>query len=261
MKKLLYSISIIILISSCSEYQKALNSDEVSVKFNLGTELYDAEKYSKASRLFAQILPQYRGKPQAQKLTYMQAMCFYNTKDYNSSSYQMERFVNSYPDSEKVEEMAFLGAKSYYLMAPIFSKDSEDTKIAIDKLQQFINAFPESEFNDDANKLIFELDYRLELKEFNIALQYNVLTDYQAAIKSFENFLIDFPGSDLREKAMYYRFDSAYKLAINSVVWRQKERIENAVSYFNSFKNSYNDSELLDEMESKISELSEINNI
>jgi len=261
MKKLLYSISILILISSCSEYQKALNSDEVSVKFNLGTELYDAEKYSKASRLFAQILPQYRGKPQAQKLTYMQAMCFYNTKDYNSSSYQMERFVNSYPDSEKVEEMAFLGAKSYYLMAPIFSKDSEDTKIAIDKLQQFINAFPESEFNDDANKLTFELDYRLELKEFNIALQYNVLTDYQAAIKSFENFLIDFPGSDLREKAMYYRFDSAYKLAINSVVWRQKERIENAVSYFNSFKNSYNDSELLDEMESKISELSEINNI
>ena len=261
MKKLLYSISILILISSCSEYQKALNSDEVSVKFNLGTELYDAEKYSKASRLFAQILPQYRGKPQAQKLTYMQAMCFYNTKDYNSSSYQMERFVNSYPDSEKVEEMAFLGAKSYYLMAPIFSKDSEDTKIAIDKLQQFINAFPESEFNDDANKLIFELDYRLELKEFNIALQYNVLTDYQAAIKSFENFLIDFPGSDLREKAMYYRFDSAYKLAINSVVWRQKERIENAVSYFNSFKNSYNDSELLDEMESKILELSEINNI
>lgn len=261
MKKLLYSISILILISSCSEYQKALNSDEVSVKFNLGTELYDAEKYSKASRLFAQILPQYRGKPQAQKLTYMQAMCFYNTKDYNSSSYQMERFVNSYPESEKVEEMAFLGAKSYYLMSPIFSKDSEDTKIAIDKLQEFINAFPESEFNDDANKLIFELDYRLELKEFNIALQYNVLTDYQAAIKSFENFLIDFPGSDLREKALYYRFDSAYKLAINSVVWRQKERIENAVSYFNSFKNTYNDSEFLDEMESKISELSEINNI
>ena len=261
MKKLLYSISILILISSCSEYQKALNSDEVSVKFNLGTELYDAEKYSKASRLFAQILPQYRGKPQAQKLTFMQAMCFYNTKDYNSSSYQMERFVNSYPESEKVEEMAFLGAKSYYLMSPIFSKDSEDTKIAIDKLQEFINAFPESEFNDDANKIIFELDYRLELKEFNIALQYNVLTDYQAAIKSFENFLIDFPGSDLREKALYYRFDSAYKLAINSVVWRQKERIENAVSYFNSFKNTYNDSEFLDEMESKISELSEINNI
>jgi outer membrane protein assembly factor BamD len=81
-----------------------------------------------------------------------------------------------------------------------------------------------------------------------------------AAIKSFENFLIDFPGSDLREKAMYFRFDSAYKLAINSVVWRQNERIENAVSYFNSFINNYKESEFLVEMETKMSELTEINN-
>ena len=78
--------------------------------------------------------------------------------------------------------------------------------------------------------------------------------------ESFENFLIDFPGSDLREKAMYYRFDSAYKLAINSVVWRQKERIENAVSYFNSFINNYKESEFLVEMEAKMSELTDINN-
>ena len=46
-----------------------------------------------------------RGKPQAQKLTYAYYV-FLQHKDYNSSSYQMERFVNSYPDSEKVEEMA-----------------------------------------------------------------------------------------------------------------------------------------------------------
>ena len=259
MKKLLYSISILILISSCSEYQKALNSDEVSVKFNLGSEFYDAEKYSKASRLFSQILPQYRGKPQAQKLTYMQAMCFYNTGDFNSSSYQMERFVNSYPDSEKVEEMAFLGAKSYYLMAPKYSNDSKDTKIAIDKLQQFINSFPESEYINNANKLIFELDYRLEMKEFNIALQYNELTDYQAAIKSFENFLIDFPGSELREKALYYRFDSAYKLAVLSVIWKQEERIKIAEGYFNSFINIYNESEFMNDMETKMIELSKLN--
>ena len=261
MKKLTYILLLLLFFYNCSEYQKALNSDEVAVKYNLGTELYDLEKYSKASRLFAQILPQYRGKPQAQKLTYMYAMCLYKSKDYNSSSYQMERFVNSYPQSEKLEEMAFFGAKSYYMMAPSYSKDSGDTKIAIDKLQQFINTFPDSNYIIQANNLIFELDYRLELKEFNIALQYNVLTDYQAAIKSFENFLMDFPGSDLREKAMYYRFDSAYKLAINSVQWKQRERIENAVSYFNSFKNNYKESDFLIEMEVKMTTLKEINNI
>lgn len=261
MKRILKILLFTLIISSCGKFQKALNSDEVSVKFNLGTELYEQKKYSKASRLFSQILPQYRGKPQAQKLSYMQSMCFYNLKDFNSSSYQMERFINSYPESEKLDEMAFLSAKSYYMMAPIYSKDPRDTKIAIDKLQEFIDSFTESKYLEEANDLIFELDSRLEQKEFNIALQYNHLTDYQAAIKSFENFLIEFPGSDLREKAMYYKFDSAFKLALNSVKWKQKERIDNATSYFNSFKNSYKDSDFLEDMESKISELNNLNNI
>jgi len=48
---------------------------------------------------------------------------------------------------------------------------------------------------------------------------------------------------------------------ISSAVKKVIPSIENAVNYFNSFKNTYNDSEFLDEMESKISELSEINNI
>ena len=157
--------------------------------------------------------------------------------------------------------MAFLGAKSYYLTAPVFSKDPENIKIAIDKLQEFINTYPDSKLINDANELIFELDYRLEFKDYSIALQYNVLTDYEASIKSFDNFLVDFPGSKLREKALYYRFDSAYKLAINSVVWKQSERINNVVSYYNSFKNNYKESEFLREMEIKIEELVKLNNI
>ena len=33
---------------------------------------------------------------------------------------------------------------------------------------------------------------------------------------------------------MYYKFDSAYQLAINSVEWKQSERTEKAISYYNS---------------------------
>ena len=107
MKKLIYFIFIFSLSYSCGEYQKALNSDEVAVKFNLGTELYDAEKYSKASRLFAQILPQYRGKPQAQKLTYMQAMCFYNTKDYNSHPIKWKDLLIHIQIAKKLKKWPF----------------------------------------------------------------------------------------------------------------------------------------------------------
>ena len=246
------------LILSCSEYQKALNSDVIADKFILATSLYDKGEYKKANRLFTQIVPQYRGKPQAQKLMYMHAKCFYETKSYYTANYQCERFASTYPDSEKAQEIAFLGAKSYYHLAPIFSKDSKETITAIEKLQAFINTFPESEYIQEANELVFNLDFRLEMKAYDTALQYNTLTDYQASIKAFDNFILDFPGSKLREKAMYYRFDSSYRLALNSVSWKMQERIDKATSHYNSLKRSYDSSEFIQDAEMKLNELNEL---
>jgi outer membrane protein assembly factor BamD len=243
MKKLIYILVILIAFSSCNEYQKALKSEDIATKFKLGTELYDAGKYNKANRLFVQIVPKYRGKPQAEKLMYMYSMTFYKTKDYYTANYQMERFVSSYANSEKMEEIAYLGAKSYYNLSPIFSKEQKETIEAIEKLQEFINRFPESEYLSEANILVKELEYKLENKAYSIAKQYNHIEDFEASIKSFDNFILEFPGTSLRENAMFYRLDSAYKLAINSVPWKKEERLKTAITYFNSLNKAYANSE------------------
>ena len=258
MKRTIFTLLVLITFSSCGEYQEAINGDDISTKFSLGTTLYDDGKFTKANRLFEQIVPKYRGKPQAQKLMYMHAMCFYETKDYRTSNYRMEKFVNTYPNSEKNEEIAFLAAKSYYFMSPVFSKDQTDTKIAIDKLQLFINTFPESEYIEAVNKLIFELDYRLEFKAYSTALQYNTLNDHESAIMSFNNFVVEFPGSSLREKVLYYKFDSAYRLAINSVDFKKEDRIGDAIGYYNSFIKYYSESEYIEDLNLKFDELKQL---
>ncbi len=247
MKKYIYILVVIIALSSCNEYQKALKSEDVATKFKLGTELYDAGKYSKANRLFVQIVPKYRGKPQAQKLMYMYSMTFYKMRDYYTSNYQFERFVSAYQNSEKVEEIAFLGAKSYYNLSPVYTKEQKETIEAIEKLQEFINRFSESQYLSEANTLVKELEYKLENKAYSIAKQYNRIQDFQASIKSFDNFILDFPGTSLREKAMFYRLDAAYKLAINSVPWKKEERLKTAITYFNSFNKAYTKSEHIQE--------------
>ena len=189
---------------------------------------------------------------------YMHAMCFYNNKDYYTSNYRMEKFVNTYPNSEKNEEMAFLAAKSYYFMSPVYSKDQTDTKVAIEKLQLFINTYPESILISEANLLIFELDYKLEFKSYTNALQFNTLNDHESAIKSFDNFIVDFPGSSLREKVLYFKFDSAYKLAVNSVNYKMQERINDAIGFYNSFMKYYNESEYLDDLNTKFNQLKQL---
>jgi len=243
-----------LLISSCSEFQKALKSEDTATKFSLGTELFDAGKYSKANRLFAQIVPSYRGKPQAEKLMYMYSMSYYFMKDYHLSGYQLERFESTYPNSEKAEEALYLSAKSYYMLSPVYSKDQKETKEAIDKLQLFINKYPESQYLGEANTLVKELDFKLERKAFEIARQYNITayyesSDYEAAIKAFDNFLLEYPGSSFREKAMFYRLESAHKLAINSVPNKKEERLNIAMGYYNAFKRYYANSEFYPEAE------------
>jgi outer membrane protein assembly factor BamD len=247
MKKLFYLLITFAVLSSCGQYQKALKKPDISEKFIVGEEMYNKGKFDKANKLFAQIVPEYRGKPQAEKLMFLYANTFYETKDYYLASYQFERFASSYPQSEKVEEALFISGKSSYMLSPVYSKDQTETKDAIEKLQGFINLYPDSAFTPEANQLVRELDFKLEKKAFEIAKQYNKIAgytgDYNASIKAFDNFILNFPGSPYREEAYFYKLDSAYKLAINSVESKRKDRLEDVKIHYNNYKKSYKESE------------------
>lgn len=249
MKNFFYILLVFAVVSSCSEYQKVLKNPDIAQKFKAGEALYNEGSFAKANKLFAQIVPNYRGKPQAQKLMYLYSKSFYEMKDYYVAGYQFERFASSYPKSEKLEEASFLSVKSYYMLSPRYSKDQKETKEAVEKLQEFINLFPESEYVAEANTLVKELVYKLEKKDFEIAKQYNTISDYEASIRSFDNFIFQYPGSTFREDALFLKLDSAYKLAINSVKSKKMARLDTAKEYLGVFNKTYSDSKYLDDLD------------
>ncbi|GAB4158465.1 MAG: outer membrane protein assembly factor BamD [Winogradskyella sp.] len=255
MKQATYILFAAILLVSCSDFQKALKSEDIAQKFTMADELYEAEKWSKSKRLLDQILPKYRGKPQAEKLTYMHANCSYEMGDYYIASYHFDKFTDIYPQSEKAEEAAFKSAKGYYFNSPVYSKEQKETIEAVEKLQLFVNAYPNSEYLIEANTLVKELDFKLEKKAFEIAKQYDLIRDYKASIKSFNNFLLEFPGSSLREDALFYRLDAAYNLAVLSVDDLKEDRINDALGYYNALKRAYPNSKYLEEANIKKEEL------
>ena len=257
MKRAFYILLLAVLLVSCSDFQKALKSEDVAEKFRLGNELYEAGKWSKAYRLLNQILPKYRGKPQAEKLTFMHAMCSYKMGDYYISSYHFEKFTDIYPKSDKAEEAAFLGAKGYYFNSPIYSKEQKETIEAIEKLQLFVNAYPNSEYLAEVNSLVKELDFKLEKKAYEIAKQYDQIRDFKASVKSFNNFLLEFPGSTLRNDAMFYRLDAAYNLAILSIDELKEQRLIDAIGYHKALLKAYPDTEYLEDANEMSKELEE----
>ena len=264
MKKGILLLVILIVAASCGEYQKVLKSEDTALKYSTAEKLYneakagegnERRKFRRALRIFEQIVPAYRGKPQAQKLMFLYADTYYELGDYFLAGYQFERFVESYPESDKLEEAAFKGAKSYYFLSPRYDLDQTETHKAIGKLQAFINRFPESERMDEASDLVQELRIKLERKAYEIAKQYHHTRNYKAAITAFDNFLLEYPGSPFREKAFFYKFESAYLYAINSYAYAMEERLEAALKYYNDYKRYYPEGEFISQAETAFSDI------
>lgn len=248
-----------IVLSSCSQYQEVLRKDDVGKKYAFADSLYQAGKYRKGLKLMEQIVPLYRGKPQGEKLMYIYANTYYQLEDYYFSGYQFERFTQAYPQSDSVEVASFKSAKSFYQLSPKFSLDQKDTYKGLEKLQEFINNYPDSDKRMEANTLVAELREKLEKKEFKTAVQYLHVEDYKSAIEAFDNFITDNPGSIYREDAFYNRFVAAYKLAVNSIPVLVQERLLIAKGHYKTFMKYYKDTdqaskavEIYEDIESRI---------
>ena len=249
MRRLLsFLLFIFVMTSSCSEYQKVLKNTDVKAKYDLAQKFYEAEDFKRALRLFEQIAPKYVGKPQGERVMFFLSDAYFKQEDYNMAGYQFERFIKSYPKSEKIPQAAFLGATSYYKLSPRYSLDQTDTDKALIKLQGFINTYPDSEYFSEANTMAKELTTKKELKAFEIAKQFNKLGEFnydllKSAVTSVDNFVSDFPGSIYLEEAFFIKFEATTNLALNSYDTLKRERLETAKEAYDSFRKQYPESE------------------
>jgi len=253
----MYRIFIIIFLSSillsCNEYQKLLNStDNDTDKYNAAEKYYNDGEFRRANALIEQLIPSYRGKPQGERLVFFFADSYFQIKLYYSAAIQFENFIKSYPNSQRIQEAYFMEAKSYYMLSPLYTLDQDDTYTGIDKLQVFINRFPNSEYVSEALELMNDLQNKLEEKDFEISKQYYTIRDYTSAIKALDNFVADNPGTIFREEALYYKWLSQFEIAINSIESRIVDRVTELERSLDNFLRNYPDTIFIEDLSKKI---------
>ena len=253
----MYRIFIIVFLSSillsCNEYQKLLNStDNDTDKYNAAEKYYNDGEFRRANALIEQLIPSYRGKPQGERLVFFFADSYFQTKLYYSAAIQFENFIKSYPNSQRIQEAYFMEAKSYYMLSPLYTLDQDDTYTGIDKLQVFINRFPNSEYVSEALELMDDLQNKLEEKDFEISKQYYTIRDYTSAIKALDNFVADNPGTIFREEALYYKWLSQFEIAINSIESRIVDRVTELERSLDNFLRNYPDTIFIEDLSEKI---------
>jgi len=239
-------IVLLLAVGGCkSKFENLKASNDNLKKYDEAKKLYNKKEYGKALELFNDIAPKYRGQSSATELFYLQAMANYKLKDYVSAGYLFKQFADTFPSDPKAEECRFLTAYCYYLEAPEFSLDQENTEKAIDRMQLFINFHPKSERVAEANKLIQNMHERLEEKSYANSKLYLNVGNYQAAVIAFNNTLRDYPDTKYAEEVEYLIVKSQYEYAKRSLETKQLERYEQAITYANQFAEKYPESKYL----------------
>lgn len=232
-----------LLFSSCGNYNKVLKSTDYEFKLKKAIEYYGEGQFVKSGTLLQELLSIYRGTSKADKVYYYYAKSMIGQKDYLMAAHYFSTLVKEFPTSQYVEEAQYMIGYCDYLLSPNYRLDQSVTHEAIDALQLYINLYPYSNRVEEANRLIDELNAKLEEKSYQSAILYYKFGDYKAAVVALGDCLKEYPDTKYREDLMFKLLESRYILAMHSVESKKEQRLSAALDEYFSFADEFPKSE------------------
>jgi outer membrane protein assembly factor BamD len=259
-----YLIITAAVMQGCSaSYQKVAKSSDLDLKYAKSKEYYEKKEYLKAIPLLEELITIYKGTKNIDDLYYMYAKSHYEQDEFLIAAFHFKNIHDNYPTSKYAEESLFLNAVCYQRMSPEPPLDQEYTEKAIENFQLFVNSYPNSEKLEECNNSVRALRRKLEIKAYNGANLYYKTGNYRAAAVAFANFLKAYPDAQDAEKAALLTVKSYYLYARQSILSKQLERYEKAISAYKDYvaahKNSSNLSEAEEIYKSTLEEINKLN--
>ncbi|HEX7492727.1 MAG TPA: outer membrane protein assembly factor BamD [Bacteroidales bacterium] len=230
---------ILVLLSSCGEYEKLLKSSDFDLKKSKAKEYYDAGQYVKTTELLTQILPRYRATEEAEDLNWMNAQSYFGMRDFIMAGSYYKSFVEQFPFGKHAEEANYKAALCDYNVSSHPELDQENTRSALEGFKIFINKFPNSTKVEESKKMINDLEEKLVEKSYLSAKLYYDMRQYKAAVVALTNSLKEYSNSKYREKMMYLKLNSLFQYAELSFTGKQKERYQATLDDYYSFMEEF----------------------
>lgn len=244
-KNIIFTIAVACILSSCGEFEQIAKSNDFDAKYKAAVNYYEGKNYTRAIQLFENLIMHYHGKENAENISWYYAQCLLAEKDYYSAGYQFKNFAKRFPYSEHAEEALYQSAECKYRESPDYYLDQKLTKEAIQEYESFVDRYPQSLYIPEINNHLDVLRGKLMHKDYEIAYNYYLTENYNAAYVSFQAFLNNYPDTELKEQAMFYMLASSYEYGINSQENKVKERLQQVVNDFDRFASSFQKSQYL----------------
>ncbi len=193
------------------------------IQFMVAQSNFNVKNYTQAGYYFDRFTKNYPKSSKKEEAAFLSAYSYklasprfsIDPTDTNKALESFQSFINTYPDSDKIEE-----ANKYY-----------------------------SELRTKLERKYFEI-----AKTYYRTADYD-LRNYKASIQAFDNLLEDFLGTKFKEEALYYRLKAAHDFVLKSTDRRKPERIEAAMKAYQRLKKSFPKSKFMEDSDKMVATL------
>ena len=206
------------LLTACSSDKEIDDSSFVEEPadqiFNEGLALLNSGKYSRAAKRFEDLEEQHPYSEYTRRAAVLTTYAYYTNGKYDDAISTGERYITLHPGSEEAPYVQYLVAQSYFRGMPDVTRDQEQTKKALRKLNELIERYPDSEYVDDARDKILVVNDQLAGKEMTIGRYYLERRQFIAAIERFKTVVTEYQTTRHVEEALYRLTESYLALGI-----------------------------------------------
>ena len=217
-QKLIYSILIVFLITSCSKKELELNIPPDKEKsfeiykeavdlMNKGDFFYASKKFSEAEA----ILPKIEFSARA---SLMSSYCLYLINFYPEANANLERFINQYPADKNIAYAHYLIAITLYEQILDEKKDINPLIKSKEKIKFFLDNFPDTEYALDLKFKMDLINNQLAAKEMYIAKYYINKQKWIPAINRLKSIVKDYYETVFIEEALHRLVEVYYKIGL-----------------------------------------------
>ena len=211
----------------------------LSERLELGMDYLDEEKYLQAQDEFSIVLMRATGTELGDDAQFFLGESYFLNKEYILAIAEYEKLTRNMGFSPFVEKARFRICEAYRLDSPKYYHDQIYTTKALEKYQEFVDDFPNSENNGTALGSMELLRDKLSKKLYETGILYLKMDEYEPARLSLQRVLDEYYDTDIVEMA-HVGIIRSYCLEID---------VEKARSYWTNFGGQIESEELINEAE------------
>jgi outer membrane protein assembly factor BamD len=207
------------LVMGCASSQTARRSADEW--YELGQTQMARKRYTKAEEAFSKFLEQYPQDRRRPEALLGLADALYADERYEEAKFQYRRFLELYPTHPDAAKAQFNIAMAAFHRMKTIDRDQTTTLEALQEFQRLVQAYPRSQYVDEAQEKIAACRERLAAYELYIGRFYYRQEAYPAAIGRLTGLLRVYPEVSFADEALFllgeaYRRNDEPQQAANS---------------------------------------------